>query len=242
MTRVGFSGLTFGLARRIRPAFPRATGRDATAIARRSSPGLVFHRSRPRRKARQPARDIGLEGRKLVAEGKAERGLFDSEDPNMEEQPEDRRVNQHPFVAENERFAEDDCDEADIYRIANAAIETGDNELYRRRDRRRRSEALPHEASERFDEQDEAKKREAGAGQAKRVESEKGGAHLPIRDRPRNEQRNRARCDQEKEQGSESCPEAPHGVSPRERAFRGFMASTIPEGIRIVAPRSFVVS
>src|SRR5579859_948883 len=184
-----------------------AIARGRTAIARRSSPGLVFRGSSPRRKPRQPARDIGLEGRELVAKGKAERGLFDSENPNVEEQPEDRRVNEHPFVAENERFADDDCDEADIYRIANATIETADHELYRRRDRRRRSEALPHEASERFDEEDEAKKHERGTGQAKRIESEKGGAHLPIRDRPRNEQRNRARCDQEKEQGSESCPE-----------------------------------
>jgi len=136
----------------------------------------------------------------------------------MEEQPEDRRVNEHPFVAENECFADDDRDDADIYGIANPPIETGHHKPYGRRDGGGCSKTLPYEASERFNDGNETEEDERCAHNAQRIKSEKGGFQMPIRDRPREVNCKRPRCDHEKEQGPESCPEPSHAIFPQESA------------------------
>ena len=146
----------------------------------------------------------------------------------MEEQPEYRRVNEHPFVAENECFADDHRDEADIYGIANPPIETGHHKRCGRRDRGGCSKTLPYEASERFNDGNETEEDERCAHDAQRIKSEKGRLQMPIRDQPREVDRKRPRCDHEKEQGPESRPEPSHVIFPQEsarerRARRGYI-------------------
>src|SRR5258708_40095260 len=111
----------------------------------------------------------------------------------MEEQPEDRRVNEHPFVAENECFADDDRDDADIYGIANPPIETGHHKSFGWRDRGGCSKSLPYEASERFNDGNEAEEDERCAHNAQRIQSEKGGVPQPNRDRSTGAERNTPR-------------------------------------------------
>ena len=89
----------------------------------------------------------------------------------MEEQPEDRRITEKPLVAENERFAHDDCDEGDINGISDPAKETGNHKLRGRSNRRRRTKTLPYETCEGFDERNETKEDERCAHNAQRIKS-----------------------------------------------------------------------
>jgi len=91
----------------------------------------------------------------------------------MKEQPEDRRVNEHPFVARMSGFADDDRDDADIYGIANPPIETGHHKPYGRRDRSGCSKTLPYVASERFNDGNETEEDERCAHNAQRISPRK---------------------------------------------------------------------
>ena len=118
----------------------------------------------------------------------------------MEKQPEDRRVDEHLFVTENECFADNDRDEADINRIANPPIETGHHKPCGGRDRGGCSKTLPDEASERLNENNETEEDERCAHHAQRIKSKKGAFQMPLSNRPRDVDCKCPRCDHEKEQ------------------------------------------
>src|ERR1700757_2117211 len=99
----------------------------------------------PRREPRYPARDGGAERLVLSPKRLLERGLFVRHDDDVEEEPEQRAVDDEAPIAHQHRLTQDDGNDRDVYWITDITVETGHHEIPGRRDGRGGAETLQRE-------------------------------------------------------------------------------------------------
>jgi len=103
----------------------------------------------------------------LVGELLAQRRLFVGNNEQEESGPHDRAVLQHRDAPEQEALAGDQRRDCDVHRIADVAIEPGDDEALWGHHRRRCAEALQREASERIEQDGQPGDDQGGAEHAR---------------------------------------------------------------------------
>src|SRR5215468_1470066 len=90
-----------------------------------------FARNNPR----HPSRHVLTVGAILLAELLAQRGLFIDHHDCKREEPKEHAPRRHPFVAEQQRLAQKNDEQRDIYWVSHAAVEAGHHEIRRWCDR-----------------------------------------------------------------------------------------------------------
>src|SRR5215469_4471209 len=160
---------------------------------------------------RYPARDSGAERLVLAPKRLLERGFFDCHNPDVEEDPEQRAVDDEAPIAHQHRLTQDDGNERDVYWITHITVETGHHEIQRRRDGRGGAETLQRETSKCVNEPRHACENQYRAEAARQLQTKERRLELPTRDRPWNEPRQRTWGDHEEnrraQDGNRSVPD-----------------------------------
>ncbi len=99
-------------------------------------------RNAPRRKPRQPARDIRAIGRVLRAICGFKRRFFIDQNKQMERERHRRAIDQQDCIAQQQRLTENNRRDCKIHRVADMAAKSGDDEPFRGIDRSRRANAF----------------------------------------------------------------------------------------------------
>src|SRR5215472_15529685 len=104
----------------------------------------------PGPQVRPPAGDRSPVGFVLLAELLKQRRLLVEEDPQAEEQADGPGVEEEPELAQQQRLPGDGDQQRYVYGVADVTVETADHQVPGGGDRRRRAQALDHEANERM--------------------------------------------------------------------------------------------
>src|ERR1700704_630490 len=140
---------------------------------------------------RYPARDGGAERLVLSPKRPLERGFFVRHDKDVEEEPEQRAVDDEAPIADQHRLTQDDGDDRDVDWIAYIAVETGHHEIPGRRDGRGGAETLQREPRKGVNEPGHACENHYRADAARQLQTKERRPESPTRDRPGNEPRPR---------------------------------------------------
>ena len=144
----------------------------------------------------------------LVAELLVQHGLFVDDDEQEESGPQDRAVLEHRDAPEQQALARDQRRDCDVHRIADVAIEPGDDEALGRHHGRRCAEALQREASERIEQDGQPGDNQGGAEHAR--DREQRWREVPGREVPRDEHGERPRSDDQEDRGTDDRGGALH--------------------------------
>src|SRR3984893_81941 len=184
----------------------------------------------PGRERRNPARDVGPEILVLSPKRLLERGFFVRHDDDVEEEPQQRAVDDEAPIAHQHRLTQDDGNDRDVYWITHITVETGHHEIPGRRDGRRGAETLQRETRKCVNDPRHARENHYRADAARQLQTKERRLELPTRDRPWNEPRQRTWGDHEEnrraQDGNGSLPGGSrHSPSLRAHSNLPFMVS-----------------
>src|SRR5262249_36271380 len=178
---------------------------------------------------RYPARDGGAERLVLSPKRLLERGVFVRHGEDVEEEPEQRAVDDEAPIAHQHRLTQDDGNDRDVYWITHITVETGHHEIPGRRDGRGGAETLQRETRKCVNDPRHACENHYRAEAARQLQTKERRLELPTRDRPWNEPRHRAWGDHEENRRAQDGNGSLHGGSRKTRSLR---AHSTPPFIR----------
>src|SRR5580704_14110174 len=182
---------------------------------------------------RYPARDGGAERIVLFPKRLLERGFFVRHDGDVEDEPQQRAVDDEAPIAHQHRLTQDDGNERDVYWITHITIETGHHEIPGRRDGRGGAETLQRETRKCVNEPRHACENHYRADAARQLQTKERRPELPTRDRPWNEPRQRKWGDHEENRRAQDGNGSLHGGSRHSLRAHSSSPSWFPVVIRV---------
>ena len=144
---------------------------------------------------------------KLSAQG----WLFIQNDESKEPEPHHQSVLEKRDAAEQQSLTEDQRDYGHIHGVAHVPIESGDDQMLRRGDRRRRPQALDGEAGEGIEQHGQPRGDHQTAHDAQRKKAEQRQSQAPAGEGPGNIGGESPRSDRQKDRRAEQSQSTLHG-------------------------------
>src|ERR1022692_2853366 len=167
-------------------------------------------RTVPRGDAWHPPRHFGAERCVLGSKTRAEGRLFVNQQNRVKQQPDEPAVLKQGDVSEKQTLTENRDGNRYVHWIADITIQTGNNQMAGREDRRRRTHALESESDERIQQANDSQCDQHAPALTEKPHPEEWSFDSPMRDPPGHQAGNESGGDDQEDSRADDRPSLPH--------------------------------